>query len=312
MLLLLAPVSEDNPERARDENRRVAADGEADEQGKREVFRRVAAEEVEGGRREEDGEDRVERTRQRLIDTAVDELVDVAAAAEVQLEVLADAVEDDDRIVDRVTDDGQQCCDERGINLALRQREDREHDEDIVDEREDGGDAKAQLKAVGDVEDNQCPRDDECQDGIRDELTANRRADFLLTQDFVVTDIALERRHDFLALVLLEVARADHDVFRFLDVRLCARQLDGRIVEVVLCEARADLCDADRLVELEVNDGTAGKVDTEVEAADGHADEARDDDQSGNEEPDFPMTCYIEFKHPSSNPPFSDPLFSRA
>ena len=133
-MLLLAPVAEHNPERARDEDRRVAADGEADEQGEREVFRRVAAEEVEGGRREEDGEDRVERARQRLIDTAVDELVDVAAAAEVQFEVLADAVEDDDRIVDRVTDDGQQSRDERGVDLALRQREDREYDEDIVDE----------------------------------------------------------------------------------------------------------------------------------------------------------------------------------
>ena len=229
-----------------------------------------------------------------------------------ELEVLADAVEDDDRIVDGVTDDRQERRDERRVDLALRQREDCEHDEDIVDEREDGSDAEAQLKAVGDVEDDQCPRDDECQDGIRDELTADRRADFLLTQDLVVTDIALERRHDFLALVLFEVARADHDVFRLLDVGLCARQLDGRIVEVVLCEARADFCDADRLVELEVDDGAAGKVDTEVEAADSHADESRDDDQSGNEEPDFPMTCYIELKHSSSNPPFANPLFSRA
>ena len=229
-----------------------------------------------------------------------------------QLEVLADAVEDDDGIVDRVTDNRQERRDERGVDLALCQREDREHDEDIVDEREDGGNAEAQLEAVCDVEDDQCPRDDECQDGVRDELAADRRADFLLTQHLVVADIALDGRHDFLALVLLEIARADHDVLRLLDVRLGARELDGCIVEVVLREARADLCDADRLIELEVDDGTAGEVDAEVEAAYSHADEARDDDQSGNEEPDFPMTCYIEFKHSSSNPPFANPLFSRA
>ena len=209
VLFLLAPVAEDDPEWAGDEDGRIAADGEADEQGKREVLRRVAAEEIESSRREEDGEDRVERARQRLVDTAVDELVDVAAAAEVQLEVLADAVEDDDGIVDRVTDDRQERRDERGVDLALCQREDREHDEDIVDEREDGGNAEAQLEAVCDVEDDQCPRDDEGQDSVRDELAADRRADFLLTQHLVVADITLDGRHDFLALVLLEIARAD-------------------------------------------------------------------------------------------------------
>ena len=99
-MFFLAPVAEDNPERAGDEDGRIAATAEADEQGKSEVLRRVAAEEVECKRREHDREDRVKRTRQRLENRRVDKRIDVAATAEVQLEILADAVEDDDGIVD--------------------------------------------------------------------------------------------------------------------------------------------------------------------------------------------------------------------
>lgn len=131
-MFFLTPVAEDNPQRAGNEDGRIAAAAKADEQGKGEVLRRVAAEEVECKRREHDREDRVQRTRQRLENRRVDKRIDVAATAEVQLEIFTDAVEDDDGIVDRVTDDRQERCDKGRIDLTLRKREYRQHDENIV------------------------------------------------------------------------------------------------------------------------------------------------------------------------------------
>ena len=131
-MFFLAPVAEDNPQRAGDEDGRIAAAAKADKQGEGEILRRVAAEEVEGKRREHDREDRVERTCQRLENRRVNQRIDVATTAEVQFVVLTDAVEDNDGIVDRVTNDRQESRNERRVNLTLRKGEHRQHDENIV------------------------------------------------------------------------------------------------------------------------------------------------------------------------------------
>lgn len=307
LMFFLAPVAEDNPERAGDEDGRIAATTEADEQGEGEVLRRVAAEEVERKGREHDREDRVQRARQRLENRRVDERIDVAATTEVQLEVLTDAVKDDDGIVDRVTDDRQERCDEGRIDLALRKREYGQHDEDIMHKGKDCRYAETPFEAVSDVEDDQGPRNDKCKHRIGDKLAANRRADFFLTQYLIVSDIGLERSHDILALVFLEVNRADHDVLAHRRIRcraVFARQLDGRSLKVVFCQARTDLGNRHRLFEFEVDDGTAREVDAEVEAADAHAGNAGGDDDGRKEEEKISMSSQIELIH-VSDPPFS-------
>ena len=222
-----------------------------------------------------------------------------------ELEVFADAVENDDGIVDGITDDREERCDKRRIDLPLRQREDAEHDEDVMDECEHGRDAEFPFKTIRDVGDDQHPRNQECFDGVRDELAANRRADFFLAEHRVIADVIFERRHDFFALILFEVRRADHDVFRCRDIGLRARQLDRAAVEAVFAEARADIGDRDGLVELQVDDRTAREVDAEVEAAHDHADDAGDDDNGRKEEPPRAMAGNIKFRHCASDPPFS-------
>ena len=74
-----------------------------------------------------------------------------------EFQILADAVKDNDRIVDRISDDRQECRDKRRVDLTLGKREYREHDNDIVDERKHRRYAETPLKAVGDVEDDECP-----------------------------------------------------------------------------------------------------------------------------------------------------------
>ena len=118
-MFFLAPVAEDNPQRAGDEDGRIAAAAKADEQGEGEVLRRVAAEEVEGKRREHNREDRVKRTRQRLENRRVNQRIDIAATAEVQLQVLSNTVEYYDGIIDGITYHSKDSCHKGAVHLLL-------------------------------------------------------------------------------------------------------------------------------------------------------------------------------------------------
>ena len=120
-LLLSTPAPENNPERAGDEDRGIAATGKTDEQCKGEVLRRVAAEIIQRKGRKEYRAHRIEGTRQRLEDTAVHQFVDIPAAAEMQLQILTDTVKDNDRIIDGITNDRQKRRNKGRIQLLLQQ-----------------------------------------------------------------------------------------------------------------------------------------------------------------------------------------------
>ena len=62
------------------------------------------------------------------------------------------AVEDDDRVVDRVAEHGEDRGDRRGRHLASRQRVDADSDQDVVQHREDHRHRELQLEADRDVE----------------------------------------------------------------------------------------------------------------------------------------------------------------
>ena len=68
------------------------------------------------------------------------------------LRVLLDAVEHDDRVVERVAQDRQQRRDRVRRDLAADERVDAERDHDVVDERDDGRDRHLVLEAHRDVE----------------------------------------------------------------------------------------------------------------------------------------------------------------
>ena len=109
--------------------------------------------------------------RQRLVDGVVERLVGRQAA--VLLEVLADAVEHDDRVVQRVADDREDGRDHREIELGLRDREHAEHQDRVVHHGEDGAQRQPPgMKAQDDVEADQDQRD---APATRWPLTATRR-----------------------------------------------------------------------------------------------------------------------------------------
>ena len=160
--------------------------------------------------------------------------------------------------------------------------------------------AETPLEAVGDVEDNQGPGYDQGENGVRDQLAADGRADLLLTQHLEVAAVRLERIHDLHALVFLQRHGAHHDVLRAAGIRSRARgalELDGAAAEVIFREAVAHLLNRHRLLELQIDDAAAREVDAEVQPARGEQDNTRDNHAEGKKEPDLAMTRNIEFIH---------------
>ena len=78
-----------------------------------------------------------------MVDDRRERLAGVADA------VLADAVEDDDRVVHREADDGQHRGHEQGIDLEPEERsadgEDADDHDDVVEQRGDGGHAHPEV-----------------------------------------------------------------------------------------------------------------------------------------------------------------------
>ena len=158
-------------DRGRDENRGVRSRDHADEHREREVVYRPVAEDEERGNREERRQRRDDRARQALVDRLVADLGEGDPL--LALEKLADAVEHDDRVVDRVADDRQERGDHDERHLAAAQREQAERDERVVREGDQAAEAEAEAEAEADVDQDRHERE---QHGLRAGL-AEVRAD---------------------------------------------------------------------------------------------------------------------------------------
>ena len=60
---------------------------------------------------------------------------------------LADAVEDDDGVVQRIADDGQDRRDARQVEVDLRRREEADRQDRVVDQRRHGADARTAIRS---------------------------------------------------------------------------------------------------------------------------------------------------------------------
>ena len=67
-------------------------------------------------------------------------------------------MEHDHRVVERIAQDGEQCCDRVRGNLAANQRVDAHHDDEVVQQRHNGDDAHLVLEADGDIGNDQQKR----------------------------------------------------------------------------------------------------------------------------------------------------------
>jgi hypothetical protein len=114
--------------------------------------RNLAAEEIErqdGQERRPGGDD---GSRQRLVDAVVDHLLQRLAALGAL--VLADAVEDDDGVVHRVTGDGENRRDHVQRQVVVEEHQERHRDDDVVEGGDDRAEAEVELEPQPDVDED--------------------------------------------------------------------------------------------------------------------------------------------------------------
>ena len=180
-------------DRRGDEGRRVGARDHADEHRQREVEDRAAAEDHQ----HRHAQQRRQRGQQRAGQGRVDALVDhgrVEAPA-AQLARLADAVEDHDRVVDRIAQHRQQRGDARHGQLAAEQAVDAQGDQHVVQQADHRADRERELEADRDVDDHADQREADGDQSAALQLLADLRADRVLLDQLEAVVGELLRQH---------------------------------------------------------------------------------------------------------------------
>src|SRR5438874_4045294 len=274
-----APEADD---RRRDEDARVGAGDDADHHREREAVQDLAAEEEQRERRQQRRARRDHRPAERLVHRDVDDVVHRVAAHDPQ--VLADPVEDDDRVVGREARHRENRGDHVQRHVVAEEREERERDQQAVDRRADRADAEAELEAEREVREDADQREHRRPNTLARQLAPDRGADDLGALPRRVEARLLERTLDLVRLDAerragfgADLRHADHQQVRG---RIAGRLHDGVLAaaHVVLVERLADLLDADRLIELLDHDGAARELHALAQPARPDRDDAGDDD----------------------------------
>src|SRR6187402_433404 len=129
-----------------------------------------AAEEVERKYGQERQAGAQDGSAERLVDALVHDGAQIGLAH--RLQVFADTVEDDDRIVHRVTDERKDRGHYRQRDLLVGQREGADGDQRVVEDGDDGCCAVDQLKAEPEVDQHACERPQDGPTGLPRELLA--------------------------------------------------------------------------------------------------------------------------------------------
>ena len=164
----------DDKQSARDAYRAVRTSDDADEEGEGEVADDLAAPDVHRDDRKQRRERGVDGTRERLVDGPVHEFVNSERANVGP--VFPDAVEDDYRVVQRVTRDGEDGRDEGYGNFLPGKAVRSEHYYYVVHQRSDGDRAETEAEAIRHVDEYRGECEGERPDGLHTQLSADDRS----------------------------------------------------------------------------------------------------------------------------------------
>ena len=150
-----------------------------------------AAEEHQREQRQEDGELRQRGSHDGLVDRQVDQLGQRHLLVFAQ--ILANAVGDDDGLVETEADESQHGRDRRDVELEPDDREQPDGHDDVVRRGGDGGERELPLEAEPDVDQDRDERDEHGDDALGGQLARDLRAHGLGAADRVVVALAARR-----------------------------------------------------------------------------------------------------------------------
>ena len=123
-----------DPQGRVDADGRISPADEADEHDQGEVLRRIAAKEVQGTAGEEYCRQGIDTAMDTLGDTVMGQFF-IRVRPAVGPRVFTDAVEDDDGFVHGVADDGQDGRQEGRIDFQMKEREEAQDHDQVVQDR---------------------------------------------------------------------------------------------------------------------------------------------------------------------------------
>jgi hypothetical protein len=193
-----------------DQHRGVGADQDADQQGEREVGQGVPAEQEQRRQDEQRPEPGVNGAGDGLQACLVDQGAQRLAAA--LPKPLADAVEDDHRVVDRVADHGQQRGQEHPVQRLAEPGEQPQQDGDVVEHGEDRGRPEGPAEPHRQVSELHQQRDPQGDERLASQLGADGGADELVPQLLDPTADGGDRALDAVLVGPVELAGTDRQV----------------------------------------------------------------------------------------------------
>ena len=229
MLASALAVRDRNEERRGEEDRRVRPGDESHEERQDEAVNGGPAEEEEREENDDDGERRVERPYVRLLQALPDRHVEgfSDAARLISPQVLADAVEHDDRVIDRESEDREERDDEERIRLESDgSPEDGEHprrNDDVVEERENrdqpvhprGDGVRHLTERKRDVQNDHEHDEENGEHGLLPELGAHRGPHRAQALERNPVAVACKRFEETIRVTLCDRLRAHEERVRF-------------------------------------------------------------------------------------------------
>src|SRR5690606_9115850 len=213
------------------------------------------------------------RAGQRLVDRQVDDRPDIRRL--LAAHQFPDPVEDDHRVVDRVTGQRQQRRHRRQVEIELQQGEQPHRHQHVVPGRDQRRDRELPLEAEIDVDADRQDREDGRHDAIAKQLAAYLRADLF---DPPIIPLGPEDLADLIdggLGCLVRVLRLDADQH----LVLAPEVLEVDLAELEATELRPQGRDVDGLLRRDFHQDAAAEIDPEIEAL--HA--QRDDRRQGHQ-----------------------------
>src|SRR4029453_2392078 len=203
------------------------------------------------------------RPAQGLVDAHVDNTFQ-AFAADLS-HVFADAITDDNCIVDRESDNGKKSRDDREIEFVMAQHESADCDQHIMDQRDNRSYAKAKLEAEPDVNSHHNRRSDHRPSPPLAQFLAHLRSHRLNPPYFkpARTKLFGEARAKLLAQGT-DLNRGSFQANEELVGTLPSELLDHTVSGPQFPQCSAHLANRHLLHKFELHNGSTGKVDAEA------------------------------------------------
>ena len=232
--------------------------------------------------------------RQHLVDRGVDHLAVGRSAHD--RHVLADAVEHDHHVVERVAEDGQQRRHRGARHLPPGERVDRDRQPHVVDHREQRRQRELVLEPERQVEDDHREAEQDRVDRVPDDLLAEHRPDRVEAHELVVHQAVLlvEGGAQGLHLRRLERLGGDLEPVDRAAVDLLGGGLDLGALDVEALEHGAHAVLRGGALEAHLGSRAALEVEAQVEPVDPDVDRAEGQRDERDRHPQLPVPDPVE------------------